>query len=198
MSAQLADLLVQPTKAGGEHKGEVADGGDEAVVFVNADVVGFGADGFGQGGDFADGALAGLGAGDDAVGFAGEQVAVGVFGAGGFASGHRVAADEIYGVGEQFVSPLQHLAFGAAHVGDDAAFGQVGGEAGHQLAHRQDGGGEDDDVGIVDGVAKASFHTVEGLAAGCAGAGAVVGVGADDGEATQGGGAQGQAQGGAD
>ena len=184
-------------QGGGQHKGQVTDGGHKAVVFVGADVVGLGVDRLGQSSDFAHGALVGFGAGDDAVGLAGEQGGVGVFRAGRFLAGHGMAADEIHGVGQQFIRPFQNLAFGAAHVGDDAALGPVGRQALHQFAHRHYGGGEDDDVGVVNGVAQPVFHAVESLPPLRPGAGVVVGVGADDGKVLEGGLAQGQAQGGA-
>ena len=184
-------------QGGGEHKGQVAYRRHKAVVFVNADEIGFGAHGLGQGGDFADGAPAGFGAGNDAVGLAGEKGFLGVLRAGGFATRHGMAADEVHRAGQQFVGPLQHLAFGAAHIGNHAALGQIGGHTGHQVAHRQHGGGQDDDVGIVNGVAQPVFDPVERLPAGGAGAGAVFGVGADYGQVAQGGGPQRQPQRGA-
>ena len=179
----------------GKHKGQMAGGGDKAVVFLGADVKGLGANGFDHSGDFGGGALSGFDAGDDAPGFALKEVGFSVFRPGGFLAGHGMAADKGYAVRQILVGPIHNHFFGTAQVGNDAALRQVGGQDFQHFLHRHNGGGEDDDVGILHGVEQAVFDLVESLGALGGGTDAAVGVGADHFQVEQLGLAQGQGQG---
>jgi hypothetical protein len=61
-------------------------------------------------------------------------------------SGHRMAADEVDGRGQDLLGIVHHRLLGAADVGDDGAARQGGGDLLQDWPEEPDGGAKDDDV----------------------------------------------------
>jgi hypothetical protein len=134
--------------------GEVADVGDDFVVFVGCDGADFAAEIAPEAGDGVGGfgvSRGGAGErGDEADAFV-EEVGAAVFPAGFLAAGHGVRADEKGGCGRRGVAGAGEFAFDAADVGDDRASGEGGGDLAGELDDFFDGGGEDDEGRVADG-----------------------------------------------
>jgi hypothetical protein len=79
-----------------------------------------------------------------------EQVGAGVGPAGFFRAGHGVRADEMAVSADGEVAEAADLALHAAHVGDEGAGGEVGGDLLDQRDDAVHGRGDDDQVGALD------------------------------------------------
>ena len=156
----------------GEHVRQLRDARHEPVVGVGVDGLGARAEAAEQPVqalvEDAGGAAFG---GGEIPGGAVEQVRAGVLHAGGLGAGERVPADEALvgaGVGEH--------ALGGADVADDAVRAGAGEREAHGLTERADGGGDEHDVGAVDGADDVGGLRVDGAELERLGAHALVGV----------------------
>ena len=69
--------------------------------------------------------------------------------AGMFGARHRVRADEMHALGDMGQNGLEHGFFHRAHVAHHRAFFEHGGDIGHHGAHRADGNGKHDEIGVL-------------------------------------------------
>ncbi len=140
-------------KGVGGQVGQVADGGKNGVVFVG----GHGVDVCATGGPGGLHGLYGAGAGfwqggeDDF--FALVECGLGGADAAFFGPGNGVGGDDLCKVlGQVRVEGGNNVAFGAARVGDEGVGAKVGGHGLQERAGLGDGGGDEDEIGLVQGV----------------------------------------------
>ena len=147
-------LREERAEARGDGLGEVADVGDDFVVFVGGDGADFGAEIAPEAGDGVGGFgvrfVGGGERGDEADAFV-EEVGAAVFPAGFLAAGHRVGADEKGGRGRRGVAGAGEFAFDAADVGDDCTSWQGGSDLAGEFDDFFDGCGQDNERRVADG-----------------------------------------------
>ena len=155
-------------EGGGGDVGQVADFGEEEVVFGGREFEHAAADGFPHSAEEGKAAAVGVGVclrGQDAGGVV-KEVTPGGSDAAFFGAGEGVAADEAEGQGS--VAPqggsggVADGDLDAADVGEEGAGFHPGGELGYVLQDEADAGGKDDEVGVGHGGARVEGGFVHG------------------------------------
>ena len=167
-------------QGGGDQQGEVTDGGRVLVVLLGIQEQGFGAHQPRDADDGTYGALMSVHGGAYAVGPLAEQALLRIIDALLLLASHGVPSNEAHGGGQELRGPFHDPLLGAAGIGDDAALRQVGSDLFHDLAHGEDGGGDNDDACSLHRPRQVVLRPIDGAhLAGLDGGGAAAGV-ADD------------------